>query len=192
MNRVLIEKVRAMFIQCPIPKRFWTFAVETAAYLHNRSPVSKRRHRTPLQVHSFDRPGLQDLRLWGSICYILKTNKGDKLDAKGSKAVLLGYGQSTSHYVVFDVENNMVKTVQNIQFTGKTYIYIDPSKIGAASAITGWPRASSDPYDFALIMPRTKFEWYQPEYVRHQLYIRHITTHRTLRYSNELRALPRQ
>ena len=47
MNRTIMEKARTMFLEARLPESFWAEAVNTAVYLHNRSPTRSLDNMTP-------------------------------------------------------------------------------------------------------------------------------------------------
>ena len=49
MNRTLLESARSMMVHAGLPDRFWAEAVECAAYIRNRTPMSAvKGNKTPL------------------------------------------------------------------------------------------------------------------------------------------------
>lgn len=93
MNRTLVEKARAMLFESKVNKIFWCEAVETAAYLVNRSPASALQDgKTPSELWEGRRPDVSGLRVWGSpaYCHVPKEHR-KKLDSKAWKGVFLGY-----------------------------------------------------------------------------------------------------
>ena len=40
LNRTLLEKARSMIYHAEVPSKFWAEAINTAVYLHNRSPTA--------------------------------------------------------------------------------------------------------------------------------------------------------
>ncbi|KAH9769617.1 hypothetical protein KPL71_012080 [Citrus sinensis] len=63
INRTLIEKVRCMLLNANLSKHFWAEAVNTAAYMINRSPSSALDFKTPQEVWSGKPPNLSNLRV---------------------------------------------------------------------------------------------------------------------------------
>ena len=48
LNRTLIESARSMLYHAKMPLKFWAEAVNTATYLHNRSPTSALKDKTTI------------------------------------------------------------------------------------------------------------------------------------------------
>ena len=49
LNRTLVESARSMLIHAKMPLKFWAEAVNTAVYLHNWSPTSALKEKTPFE-----------------------------------------------------------------------------------------------------------------------------------------------
>ena len=49
----------------------WAHAIDTAAYLHNRSASSRNPDITPYELMWKERPDVRHLRVFGSVCYSL-------------------------------------------------------------------------------------------------------------------------
>lgn len=93
LNRTIVEKVRAMLDACRLPKKMWGEAVYTAVYVLNRSPsVAVDGDITPYEAWNNRKPNVENLRVFGSICYAhVPKALRKKLDPKSEKAVFVGY-----------------------------------------------------------------------------------------------------
>ena len=69
MNKTLLERVRCMLLSAKLPKSFWGEAVNTAAYLINRSPSTTLGFKVPEEVWSGRKPDLTHLRIFGCVAY---------------------------------------------------------------------------------------------------------------------------
>ena len=49
LNRIIVEKAKAMFTDSRLPRNLWPEVVQTAAYLRNRTPVRGER-QTPEEL----------------------------------------------------------------------------------------------------------------------------------------------
>ena len=93
MNRHLVETARTLLLHHKVPQRFWGDAILVACYLINRMPSSVLHDQIP---HSILLP-TQPLfylppRVFGCICFVhILTPRQDKLSAKATKCVFLGY-----------------------------------------------------------------------------------------------------
>src|SRR5437660_7284924 len=63
MNRTIMEKARSMLLEAGLPESFWAEAVNTAMYLHNRSPTRSLEGKTPYEAWNGDKPNLSHLKV---------------------------------------------------------------------------------------------------------------------------------
>ncbi|KAH9779747.1 hypothetical protein KPL71_007827 [Citrus sinensis] len=89
MNKTLIEKVRCILFNANLSKHFWAEAVNTTAYLINRSPSSSLDFRIPQEVWSGKPPNLSNLRVFGCPAYA-HISQG-KLEPRAVKGYFIGY-----------------------------------------------------------------------------------------------------
>jgi transposase InsO family protein len=71
LNQTLIESAKSMIFHTKMPQNFWAEAVNTAVYLHNRSPTSLLKDKTPYEcwfgkkyIH------VKFKGFWGCICFV--------------------------------------------------------------------------------------------------------------------------
>ena len=89
-----------------VPSTFWNFAVQLAAYIHNRALTkSIPDNKTPFEIW-FGRP-ISNENFW---MYCLQCNPQNttpnKLTDRAIKCVFLGYSQTSSGYILYDIESN--------------------------------------------------------------------------------------
>lgn len=116
MNRTLEEKARSMLVHSGISKEFRGEAVETAAYLTNRSPASAlEKNTTPFELWNGTKPDISNLRVFGctAYCHIPKQHR-KKLDSKSWKCILVGYAKNG--YRVFNPKNKKIAIVRDVVF----------------------------------------------------------------------------
>ena len=68
LNRSLITIARSMLLDAKLPIRFWGYAVTTACYLRNRTPIGPK-GLTPEEAYSGKKPYIGHLRAYGCIAY---------------------------------------------------------------------------------------------------------------------------
>ena len=93
-NRILAERMRCLMIENSAPNEWWPFALSTAAYLSNRSPVSFS-DIVPIHAFTDKKPDLAHIRMWGCWGYAKYPNeqlKGrNKLQSRSESVRLLGF-----------------------------------------------------------------------------------------------------
>ena len=116
-NRTLVEMVRSMLLDSKLPQKFWGEALSTAVYLRNRSPTKVLSDRTPYEAWTGGKPEVGHLRVFGCEAYthVPKENR-KKLDAKARKCVLVGYGEETKGYRLFDPSRMKVIYSRDVVF----------------------------------------------------------------------------
>ncbi|GAB2287662.1 hypothetical protein Dimus_037947 [Dionaea muscipula] len=109
MNRTLLEKVRCLMITSNLPKYFWGEALNTAAYLINRSPSTVLNFKCPAEIWNNRPPNLDHLRIFGCSAFMHKSE--GKLDPRSAKCVFLGYQEGTKGYRLWDKNTPGFKVV---------------------------------------------------------------------------------
>ena len=69
MNRTFLERVGCMLFHANLSKAFWGEAVNTAAYVINRSPSTAIGFKTPCEKWIGHKPSLEHLRVFVCIAY---------------------------------------------------------------------------------------------------------------------------
>ena len=59
-----------MINHAKVPLKFWAEAVNTAVYLHNRSPTSALKDKTPFECWFGEKPDVSNLRVFGCMCFV--------------------------------------------------------------------------------------------------------------------------
>jgi hypothetical protein len=100
-----------------LPQRFWAEAVNTATYLHNRSPISSLPDKTPYECWYGTKPNVSNLKVFGSICFVLIPDSlRRKLDPKSQKGIFVGYPLQTKGYKVYDIESKRFVRTKDVLF----------------------------------------------------------------------------
>ena len=90
LNRTLVESARSMLIHAKMPLKFWAEAVNTAVYLHSRSPTSALKDKKPFESWFGKKPNVSNLKVFGSVCFVRTTDHlQKKLDPKSPKAIFV-------------------------------------------------------------------------------------------------------
>ncbi|GJV20611.1 putative ribonuclease H-like domain-containing protein [Tanacetum coccineum] len=84
-NKTLIEATRTMLADSKLPTTFWTKAVNTACYVHNRVLVIKPHNKTPYELFNGRPPTISFMRPFR--CPVTILNTLDHLGQAGKKTV---------------------------------------------------------------------------------------------------------
>jgi transposase InsO family protein len=125
-NRTLLNMVRSMLKSKNMPKTWWGEAVNTAAYIINRSPTKKMENVTPEEAWTGVKPNVSHFRVFGSVCYRhVPDQLRTKLDDKGELMIMVGY-HSTGGYKLVNPVNNKIVISRDVVFDeGKTWKWSD-------------------------------------------------------------------
>ena len=102
-NRHLVETTRTLLLHSHVPFRFWGDAVFTTCYLINHMPSSVLHNQIPHSLIFPDQP-LYFLppRVFCCTCFVhILTPGQDKLSARATKCIFLGYSSFQTCFLVF-------------------------------------------------------------------------------------------
>ena len=109
-NRHLVETARTLLLHCNVPFRFWGDAVLTTCYLINHMPSSVLHDQIPYSLLFPDQP-LYFLppRVFCCTCFVhILTSGLDKLSAKATKCIFLGYSRLQKGYRCYSSKSLIV------------------------------------------------------------------------------------
>lgn len=117
-NRTLVEAARTMLNACKdLPKSLWGEAVNTAAFVLNRTGRSKDSEKSPYEVWSGKSFDIHQLKPFGTPVYShIPKEKRQKWDSKGEKGVLVGYGETVKGFRIYFPQKNNVEIKRDIVF----------------------------------------------------------------------------
>ena len=117
LNRTLVETTRSMLIDGKLPYRFWAEALSTAVYLRNRSLTRAVDGLTPCEAWTGKKPDVAHMRVFGCEAYAhIPKDERRKLDPKARKSILLGYGEETKGYRLYNIERKKIFHSRDVQF----------------------------------------------------------------------------
>lgn len=114
LNRTLMERVRAMLVASAMSKEFWSEALMTVVFTHNRAPT-KDGKSTPFERFYGKKPDVGGLRVWGSTAYALQPPGSQrKLGPKVIVGRMVGYGGNPHSYRILVPNSNTVLTRRDV------------------------------------------------------------------------------
>src|SRR5262249_4828119 len=107
INRTLMTKVRALLFQSGVPNYLLGEAVETTAFLYNRSPHLALKGMTPYEKRKKVKPDPLTIKVFGSVTYykVKGLDSHFKLKARAKKAILIGYTDNSKVYKLWDIDS---------------------------------------------------------------------------------------
>jgi len=77
MNRTIVEMARSLLKDANLPKLYWSFAVNHAVHIINRSPTrTLGKSLTPHEAYTGNKPSVAHLRIFGCKALGIQTIKG--------------------------------------------------------------------------------------------------------------------
>ena len=129
MNRTLMDKARALIFDCDMEKEMWGEAVQTAAYLINRSPTTAL-NKTPAEMWYKRKPDISKLESFGITAFAKNLHKVKKFDARSKQYVFVGYG--VNGYRLWDSNKREIITARDVIFKSEPMkINKDKTEIGS-------------------------------------------------------------
>lgn len=101
LNRTLFDKVRCMLRDTQLPTSLWARAVQYASVVRNVLPCAGK-PKTPWELFFAETPDVSHMRVFGCPAYVHvpQQRRANKLADRACKGVFVGYGGTSSAYVV--------------------------------------------------------------------------------------------
>ena len=116
LNRVLLERTRAVLAESGLSQTLWAEALVTVNYARNRTPVSAH-EKTPWEMFTGQTPTVSHMRVFGSTAYVhVPKEKRNKLDPVSVKGVFLGYEPQTKGYRVLRERDGVIIVTRDVSF----------------------------------------------------------------------------
>lgn len=109
-NRILMEAARSMIYGKPhIPQFLLAEAINTAAFVLNRTESTKFKGKSPYELWFEKKPRMDYLKVFGTECFVhVPKEKRRKLDKKAVKGLFVGYHDKVDGYRVWVPEKHDV------------------------------------------------------------------------------------
>ena len=123
MNRTLMETARSMMAHAGLPERFWAEAVETAAYIRNRTPTTAIKDtKTPMEVWNGNVPNIANMKVFGCMAYAhVPDVQRKKLDKKAVKLRFVGYSIQSKAYRLLDEKTSKIYIRRDVIFNEQDF-----------------------------------------------------------------------
>ena len=127
MNRTLMECARAMLTHAQLDKSLWAEAVNTAAYIRNRSPTSALKQQTPYQAWTGKVPDVRHLRVWGCDAFAhINDSQRKKLDVKSKLYCFVGYADTQKGYRLLCPDTGKILISRDVKFQEQSFSAAQP------------------------------------------------------------------
>ncbi|KAL8093085.1 hypothetical protein AgCh_035101 [Apium graveolens] len=134
-HRLIVAMGRALLHYASLPCQFWSYAMETAAYLYNCLPSTILRGHSPFEMMFKKTPNYEKLHIFGCLCFPwLKPYSEHKLQLSSRECLFLGYAPGHSAYRCYDLVNKHMFISRNVRFDefsfpGKSFFFNDESNL---------------------------------------------------------------
>ena len=144
-NRTLVESMKSMMYHADAHQKLWGEAVQTAAYVLNRSLTAAHPTHTPYEVNTGRKPNIANLHTFGCDAYyhVHKSQRNGKLDANARKGIFVGYSKVNDiYYRIFDVQLMKLVVSKDVRFFETSFN--EMSKMKDAIKITDTTNTDDD------------------------------------------------
>ena len=118
LNRMIMEKVRAMLHDSGLPKFLWAEAVAHAVYLKNRTWTRTIGDTTPYEILHGRKPNFGNLHPWG--CKVRVSREVDSISKLESRSLVgrwMGFDEETKDgHRVYWAEKRRISVERNVKF----------------------------------------------------------------------------
>lgn len=113
MNRTLLDKARCMIADSDLSKEMWGYAIQSAAYVLNRSPTSALKGGTPSE-RWFGKNDLSKIKVFGCKVWYTILPKRGKFDDRAAEGRFIGY--LDNGYRILNIKTKCVLCVRDVIF----------------------------------------------------------------------------
>ena len=115
--RTINNIVRTLLAHASLPPSFWHHALQMATYLLNILPSKQLAYQSPLKLLYQKDPSYSHLRVFGCLCYpIFPSTTINKLQARSTPCVFLGYPSHHRGYKCYDLSSNKITISRHVIF----------------------------------------------------------------------------
>ena len=118
MNRTIVEMARSLLKDANLPNSYWSFAVNHAVHIINRSPTrTLEKSLTPHEAYTGNKPSVTHLRIFGCKAYAhVPHEKRQKLDSKTMECTHLGYSDHKRAYMLVHRSSGRLIESRDVHF----------------------------------------------------------------------------
>jgi hypothetical protein len=113
----ILNVARSFLFQSNVPLNMWTFCVQHAVHVINRTPSPLLKSKTPYELLFKVPPTLLHLRVFGCLSYATTLQAyRTKFDSRARKCVFIGYKDGTKGYILYDLHSHNIFLSRNVVF----------------------------------------------------------------------------
>ena len=136
MNRTIVEMARTFLQDADLPNTYWSFAVNHATYVINRTPTrTLKQPITPFEAYTGNKPSVAHLRIFGCKGYVhVPHEKRQKLDKKTFECTHLGYSEHKKAFVLVHRLSGRIVESRDVHFDESGLV--EPSRVTIETEIS--------------------------------------------------------
>lgn len=128
-DRTLVESARTMLQSKSLDKRFWAEAINTAAFVLNRSVPIGPRSETPYELWCGKKMDVKDFKNFGDEVFThVPKQRRKKWHAKAKPRIFVGYSEVSKAYRIWSAETNKIEVLRDVFFKRKGQSVRDDGK----------------------------------------------------------------
>jgi len=121
--RTLMEPTRSTLALGKLPLRLWSEILLSIVHIKNRLPSRAIGGQIPFELLTGKTAKLGHLRILGCDAYVLHKGPGrNKLEEKSTHCILVGFGDTSGTYRLFDPRHNVVIISHDVVFNEEGFI----------------------------------------------------------------------
>ena len=120
---------RALLRDASLRNTYWSFAVNHAAYVINRTPTrTLKQSITPFEAYTGNKPSVAHLQIFGCKGYVhVPDEKRQKLDKKTLKCAHLGYAEHKRAFILVHRSSGHIVESRDVHFDESELV--EPSRV---------------------------------------------------------------
>lgn len=129
MNRTIVEMAHSLLKDADLPNSYWSFAVNYAVHIINRSPThTLENFLTPFEAYTGNKPSIAHLRIFGCKAYAhVPQERRQKLDSKTIECTYLGYSEHKKAYTLVHRSSGRLVESRDVHFDEGELV--EPSRV---------------------------------------------------------------
>ncbi len=115
---ILASKARGLILSRNVPLKFWPLALETAAFLLNRTPHNGLNGMTPYEACTGNKPDLNRARTFGCAAYVQipKPLRKGKLSPTARHGTMVGYSTHSPEWLIMHPKSGKIRRAYSVKF----------------------------------------------------------------------------
>lgn len=121
-HRHILNVAKALCFHSSLPIEFWGYCELAAAYLINRTPTKLLNSKTPFELVYKRPPPMNNLRVFGFLCYVHnQKHGGDKFASRSNPSLFFGYPFLKKGWRVYNIETGKVSVSRDVIFSENVF-----------------------------------------------------------------------